>query len=158
MYLRLADRNRWGEHFDSGISHSVAHVGVAANSKQLHQDTAIEGNGISVKLFFDVFGVHSRLIDTLWVTKIDDTAVGDHRHDGDNGYERRLVKMDGGIYSTLLHGSKYLNGRMPPKNAMVFGTCISSCPTRVLPTGHVVNTGLPDVQSCECCCKRYILP
>ena len=59
----------------------MTHIRVATDGKDLDEDAAIEGYGVRVQLFFDILRMHPWFIEPGGVLNVDDTFVGNDRHD-----------------------------------------------------------------------------
>ena len=58
----------------------MTHIGVATDGKDLDENPTIEGYGVRVQLFFDILGMHPWFIEPGRVLNVDDTFVGNDRH------------------------------------------------------------------------------
>lgn len=59
----------------------MPHVWVAANSEDLHKDSSSERYSVCVQLFFNVFSVDPGFVVPGRMLDVDDTTIGDSRHD-----------------------------------------------------------------------------
>ena len=70
----------WEDMLGCGVPHAHPNIGITANSEGLDEHTTIERDLIEVDLLFDVFGVHTWLLETGWMSSVDETAVCYGRH------------------------------------------------------------------------------